>query len=296
MGVIFRPHENYPWMHSHAANPTVEPISGDLFRVFFSCRDKSNRSSVGFFEFDIKDPAKTLRVSDKPLLSPGERGAFDDSGVSIGCMLMHAKKRYLYYLGWHLGVTIPFNNTIGLAIDAKLDFNFERVSQAPIVDRNAVDPLCLSYPWVIEENGRWRMWYGSHIRWGKQHADMEHIFKHAESRDGINWTRDGKVILPIDFPKECALSRPMVFKDEELYKMWFSFRDKAYRIGYAESKDGIAWERMDAKAGLDVSVGGWDSDSVEYPCVFAHHGRKYLLYNGNGYGKTGVGLAVLENG
>jgi hypothetical protein len=32
---------------------------------------------------------------------------------------------------------------------------------------------------------------------------------------------------------------------------------------------------------------------IEYPFVFDHQGRRYLLYNGNDYGKTGVGLAVL---
>jgi hypothetical protein len=33
---------------------------------------------------------------------------------------------------------------------------------------------------------------------------------------------------------------------------------------------------------------------VCYPCVFEHRGSKYMLYNGNGYGRTGFGIAVLE--
>jgi hypothetical protein len=31
-----------------------------------------------------------------------------------------------------------------------------------------------------------------------------------------------------------------------------------------------------------------------YPCAFEHRGRIYMLYHGNGYGKTGFGLAVME--
>jgi len=31
---------------------------------------------------------------------------------------------------------------------------------------------------------------------------------------------------------------------------------------------------------------------VEYPFVFRHNDQIYMLYNGNGYGKTGFGLAV----
>ncbi len=32
---------------------------------------------------------------------------------------------------------------------------------------------------------------------------------------------------------------------------------------------------------------------IEYAHVFDHAGTRYMLYNGNGYGKTGVGLATL---
>jgi hypothetical protein len=30
-----------------------------------------------------------------------------------------------------------------------------------------------------------------------------------------------------------------------------------------------------------------------YPFVFDEGGRRYMLYNGDGYGRTGIGLAVL---
>lgn len=65
-------------------------------------------------------------------------------------------------------------------------------------------------------------------------------------------------------------------------------------IGYAESKDGIRWERRDEEAGIDVSPSGWDSEMIEYACVFEHGSVEYMLYNGNDYGRGGVGLAVAE--
>jgi predicted GH43/DUF377 family glycosyl hydrolase len=77
--------------------------------------------------------------------------------------------------------------------------------------------------------------------------------------------------------------------------MWYSYRGESYRIGYAESEDGIHFNRMDEKVGIDVSETGWDSEMICYPHVFEHNGEKYMLYNGNGYGKTGIGLAVLAN-
>ncbi len=33
---------------------------------------------------------------------------------------------------------------------------------------------------------------------------------------------------------------------------------------------------------------------IEYPFVFDHAGERYMLYNGNGYGASGIGLAVWE--
>ena len=51
------------------------------------------------------------------------------------------------------------------------------------------------------------------------------------------------------------------------------------------------WVRDDAAAGLAPSAHGWDSEMVEYPCVFDHAGVRYMLYNGNDYGGGGVGLA-----
>jgi hypothetical protein len=80
--------------------------------------------------------------------------------------------------------------------------------------------------------------------------------------------------------------------------MWYSYRAQknidTYRIGYAESNDGISWVRKDEEIGIDVSNEGWDSEMICYPYIFDHNGKRYMLYNGNGYGKTGFGLAVLE--
>jgi len=80
--------------------------------------------------------------------------------------------------------------------------------------------------------------------------------------------------------------------------MWYSYRSdsKSYRIGYAESIDGELWERNDELVGIDVSKTGWDSDSIEYPFIFDHKGSRYMLYNGNRYGATGIGLAIKVTG
>ena len=77
--------------------------------------------------------------------------------------------------------------------------------------------------------------------------------------------------------------------------MWFCNKaDGQYSISYAESLDGQFWSRRDNYLGLNVSHSGWDSDQVCYPYIFKHREKKYMLYNGNGYGKSGFGIAELE--
>jgi len=294
LGLVFCPNDNHAWMRTHAANPVAEHIDGDIYRVYFSCRDDQNRSSVAWADLDLRKPTQVLRVSDRPILGPGPPGAFDDSGTSMGWLLKVSGRRYLYYLGWNLGVTVPWRNSIGLAISDSVEGDFAKHSMAPILDRNVCDPFSVSYPCVLCEESHWRMWYGSNLSWGADQKDMAHAIKYAESTDGIHWRRDGKIVLNFKSPEEYAMSKPCVILEGSRYRMWYSFRGHAYRIGYAESPDGLQWERMDREVGIDVSNSGWDSDTVEYPFVFEHCGRKYMLYNGNGYGRTGFGIAILD--
>ncbi len=293
LGQIFAPERQYPWMVSHAANPVAEHLHGDVFRIYFSCRDGQNRSHIGFLDVDLREPANILDIASQPVLAPGDPGTFDDSGVSLGCLLSHNGQKYLYYVGWNLGVTVPWRNSIGLAIYNPDTQMFERYSLAPILDRNAVDPYSLSYPFVLRERRRYHMWYGSNLSWGRLPQDMAHVIKYASSRDGVHWQREGHIAISFKDASEYAISRPCVLRDGALYKMWYAYRGASYRIGYAESRDGLHWERKDEQAGISVSPAGWDAEMVCYPFVFDHRGRRYLLYCGNGYGKTGFGLAVL---
>lgn len=295
LGHVFAPSGKLPWAVSHAANPVAEKIKGDLFRIYFSARDERNRSSIGSIVIDLNEPGKVIQEDEQPVLGPGELGMFDDSGASIGCIVRFCEARYLYYMGWNLAVTVPWKNAIGLAISEREGEPFKRYSTFPIVPLSEVDPYTISYPWVTIENGIFRMWYGSNLKWGARKEDMLHVLKYAESEDGINWKRDNRIVIDSESEAEYAICKPCVLKDGDRYRMWFSSRGHRYRIHQAESADGITWMRLGQDAGIDVSPQGWDEDMIEYPCVFDHKGRRYLLYCGSDYGKTGFGLAVLED-
>lgn len=298
LGLVFCPKGDVEWMSTHATNPVVEHIEEDMFRVYFSPRDSQNRGQIASLIFELfDDKATVIEDSLQLVVTHGKHARFDDSGITITGLAYRDKQRLLYYLGWNLSVKIPFKNAIGVAIAERGSQKFERVSEGPIVDRNNVDPISLSYPFLLWEDGRFRIWYGSCIEWnGGDVSGYEFSIKYAESINGVDWTRSGKVVLSCDTPREDAIARPHVICEDGIYKMWYSHKKGPYyRIGYAESVNGQDWIRMDDKVGINVSdAGDWDSEMIEYPFVFDHKGQRYMLYNGNGYGKTGFGMAVLK--
>ena len=295
-GLIFEPKSNFDWMVTHAAVPIADKIEGDLYRIYFATRDSDNRSHTAYIEMDIKNPKNILSISENPILKPGALGTFDDSGAMPSWIVDYESKKYMYYIGWNLGVTVPFRNSIGLAISHDGGSTFNKYSEGPILDRNFSEPHFVASSCVIIENGIWKMWYLSCVKWIMENDNSKHYYhiKYAESKDGINWVRTGVVCIDFKSEGEYAISRPCVIKEDGIYKMWYSYRGESYRIGYAESTNGIHWVRKDEEVGIDVSESGWDSEMMEYPFVFEHKGKKYMLYNGNGYGKTGVGYAILE--
>ncbi len=295
LGLVFYPSIKTEWMYSHAAVPVAECIGGDVFKIYFSSRDKSNRSYTGYIVIDINSPSQILELSAKPVLVPGDLGEFDDSGAMATWLASHHGNKFLYYIGWNLGITVPFRNSIGLAISSQGD-QFVRYSNGPIVDRSMHEPHFCASCCVLPGEDSWRMWYLSCTGWQMRDGKPEHRYhiKYAESQDGINWKRDGLVAIDFANDNEYSISRPSVIRDVDRWRMWYSYRGHSYRIGYAESEDGRKWQRRDNQVGIDVSPTGWDSEMIEYPFVFDHKGQRYMLYNGNGYGKTGFGLAVME--
>ena len=142
------------------------------------------------------------------------------------------------------------------------------------------------------------MTYVSGIRWSMSGDTLKshyHI-KYADSDDGIAWNRSGIVAVDFADAGETNVARSSVIKDGNRLHMWFCYvrGNTPYRIGYAESRDYVTWERNDEAAGIDVSASGWDSEMICYPNISVHGGRAYMFYNGNAFGRDGFGVAVSD--
>jgi hypothetical protein len=281
-----------PWAATHAALPIVEPADDDAFLVYLSVRDAQGRARIGRARLTMTPKAMLGALEPQPVLDLGPLGAFDDSGVTSSCLVAVGTRRWLFYTGWSRGVTVPFYLASGVAVSEN-DGPFTRVSPAPLLDRSAQDPYLNASPYVLVEPGRWRMWYISATAWTATENGPRHHYnvRYAESSDGESWTRSGRICLDYASADEYAFARPCVINDGGIYRMWYAVRGGRYHVGYAESNDGLDWQRRDDAGGLTPSAAGWDSEMVEYPYVFDWRGMRFMLYNGNDYGRTGVGIA-----
>jgi hypothetical protein len=298
LGLLYCPSETnrHPKLLSHAANPLPVQLNGDVYRIFFSGRDAENRSSVGAVDVDLVK-RQVIKEHNQPIFEYGPEDSFYAGGVSIGNCYEVDGKRYMLFMGWQSPKGEHWRGDIGRLI-VKPDLTLELDNDMPFIASDMVDPISLSYPWVCEKEAEgFLMWYGSTTTWDAGNSEMLHVINFATSSDGHNWNREG-LAIPYEIGIAQAFSRPTIARDaQDGYKMWFSYRSgsgEKYRIGSAVSTDGIAWQLALNEAGIDVSTDGWDSEMIEYPFVFDHKGDRYMLYNGNGYGKSGFGLAVLE--
>lgn len=294
--------ENYnDWMVSHACVPTAINIDENTVRIYYAPRNKKGKSIPTYFDVEANNPLKVKYIHDHPILDLGELGTFDDDGIMPCSAVRISKKRiYLYYVGWNPSVSVPYRNAIGLAISNDNGLSFEKAFKGAIVERNKTEPFFTASPFVLKEDGKWHLWYASSTGFVIVNNKPEPLYeiKYAYSNDGIDWIRPNITCISPAEKYQCT-ARPTVIKEDGIYKMWFTFRGsfdyrdgkESYKIGYAESIDAINWNRLDEKSGIQLSESGWDSKMQTYPSVIKIKGKKYLFYNGNGFGKTGIGLA-----
>lgn len=294
-GLIVSPDIKSKWRITHAQLPCIDLIKDQKYRVYFAGRNSNNMSQTGFVEIDISKPEKIHKISKNPVLELGKLGSFDDSGVYPSCLVNHKGEKFLYYIGWMQGKRVPYYASVGLAISKDGGKTFKKFSQGPLFERDSIDPFMTLSSYVMIDKKKWKMWYTSCTGWEVKNENPipKYHIKYAESRDGIKWKRKGDVSIDFESKNEWAIARPCVIKDE-IYKMWYCYSGKRYKIGYAESTDGIKWKRKDKMVGITTSKIGWDSEMVAYPYVFRNDSQTYMLYNGNQFGKDGFGLAILE--
>lgn len=296
-GRVFNPEGT---QFTHGSHPCAIHLNEDTFVVAFTRRDNNQRSNIFLSYARVGNGNVELLGEPKLAMSYGEPGHFDCDGAISVCLIEHDEKIYLYYVGWQ---NLPDGLWIcdtGRAILDPHNLELVREFSGPVLGRDKDNPLFAAATAFHVSGNNWKAWYNSGVKWEKTAKGWHHKYgvHYAESDDGINWRYTPGMCIPFADEYEYAFGRPSVFHIDNTYYMWFAHRATkdiaTYRIGFAYSDDGKVWQRCDEMSGIDVSESGWDSEMICYPYIFKHENFMYMFYNGNGYGKTGFGVASIE--
>lgn len=304
--LIYCPTGDSDWRFQFAMLPTPLLIDPERLRIFLGFCDSEMRGRIGYVDVNPLDPSEVLEVSNDPLLDIGKKGCFDDNGVVPISVIRKEQYVYLYYIGFQLGKEVPYYMFCGLSVSTDNGHSFKRYSEVPILDRKDSELFARCGCFVRHDSqdceNPFKMWYvGSHgPGWAFDHQNKVlplYKMKYICSNDGICWSKnESQTCLDFANEDEHGFGRPYVYIENDIYKMYYSIRtfSRGYYIGYAESHDGISWERMDQSCSIMTSNSGWDSENISYPVVVKIQNKTYMFYNGNGCGKSGFGYAELD--
>lgn len=290
-----------PWYKKNTMVPLPYLIDDQRLRIFVTMCDECNVGRIGYIDVDPARPSEIIGYSKVPVIDIGADGRFYDNGVITASLLKVGTDIYMYYSGYQAGVKVPYHIFSGVAISKDNGQSFTNLSdQIPILDRVEGEVFMRSSPRVIQEGDSFRVWYQSDAgsgwidKGGKKLPlyDLKHIVADSPFR----WPHEaGDVSIPHANEDEHGITRGALWKEDGLYKIIYSVRtlSKGYRLGYAESRDGISFSRRDDLVGIDVSSSGWDSEMIAFPERFKFRDKTYLFYCGNHYGMGGMGYAEL---
>jgi predicted GH43/DUF377 family glycosyl hydrolase len=282
------------WDDTQISTCSVIELDGVL-TMFYGARNRG----IGVAVCEDNDPARWRKLLGRPVLSAGAAGAFDAGGVlSPKVVRASASTLYMYYVGYnpkrYNGPVMA--HQIGLAKSTDGGRSWRRVGSDPVIAMGppgSCDGATVSSNCVLRVGARWYAWYTGI----SQYPYLAGVCL-ATSSDGVRWEKypQNPVLSynPYVTTDAFMVATPWVLHEEGVYKMWYNSRGFGngtnpgdYHIGYAESLDGIHWERCPILPVLGPSGHGWDGEMVEYPAVASLGGQYYMWYSGNEYGTIG---------
>lgn len=297
LGQIWQPAGDTAWARHSFMTPVPVQIGPEVIRIYGGVRDDDGVSRIAWIDVDRADPRHVLRVAQAPVLDIGAPGMFDDNGVILGDILRLSPNRLrMYYVGFQLVAKAKFLAFTGLAESHDNGESFTRVKPTPVIDR-APNALFIGalHSILPSENG-YRAWIACGQRW--QMIDGTPYPQYncwtLDSADGVHFDVENATKFLDVSGDEYRIGRPRVNRAGAGYELRVTSDtlQKQYACHLAHSTDGISFTRSATEELPRGAPGDWDGEMTCYPArLDTDQGESYLFYNGNGMGRTGIGVA-----
>ncbi len=241
--------------------------------------------------------AQTEWVDDPvdPVIGSPDPGAWDQDRYPLAVINVDGMY-HLYFNGQDEGASFPHGYDIGHATSSD-GVTWVMDPANPVLTRGAEGEWDDDALWgvgVIYDESGFRMWYSG------IEADSVARVGYATSADGSAWTKyAGNPIMDVGPPgsfDDLGVLPSTVMVRDGLYQMWYmSSRqvggpdDWDYRIGYAESDDGLSWTGRPEPV-LDTG------SLLVAPSVFFDGSQYHMWYENVGGGRSEIDYAVSPDG
>jgi len=253
--------------------------------TFTAWLNREGPASISFFDKTAPQATSSVginvlsipwRINTPPAVSVSSSG-WDNNKVALPSVITEGGQYYMLYSGtngstWNIG--------LANSADGKV---WTKYPGNPVMSISPTTfySVAISGTSILYDNGIFKAWFtgydGSFTRIG-----------YASSANGITWTVNSNCVVNTGTTGTwdyLGVAFPSVIKDNGIYKMWFSGYDgTTWRIGYANSSDGINWEKYEQNGVeepvLDVSVSGADTDGVYGQSVVKDQNVYKMYYTG----------------
>lgn len=282
----------------------MKGIMGDPYiRVFFSARDKENRSNI--FYADFSSNMHLIEVHDKPVLDLGPVGTFNDSGCIASQVVIKDGQEFLLYVGVNSsdkGARYRYEH--GLA-SRPLGSDEKFTPLGNILTRSEKYPIGVSMPFYVEydfdpsrdpnpnnikpeecQGRREFLYYIDFTKWEEIEGKWEPSYKieyvelERNEKDFVfklKHNHKGPIRPDVHYNDELAYptescGRPWVWQDGDCLSMLYSSRSNKY---YRENPD-YSYEILKSSSS-NINLDWWPYDE-QCNIVERHAGDKMLCY------------------
>jgi len=177
------------------------------------------------------------------------------------------------YKHWFTGIGSRFRIGTATSTDG---IHWQKSNANPVLNVGAAgdfDSEHVYTPMVVYHDSLYWMWYA-----GNNGAIWQ--IGLATSKDGIVWRKHPnnpvlKIGLPGQWDDKYAYG-PFVMRDGTVFKMWYRGESAALpgkgSTGYAESPDGVHWEKYSGNPDFGPAPNGWDSRSLGIGPIIKRNG------------------------
>lgn len=284
--------------NSHMMAPApVSLVENGVTEIFVGGWDSHGISSIYSFMFDLES-LSYIPNSSVLRLEKGTSGTFDENGVFPASIIQLEESWVLSYTGFQLGHQIPHYNFGGIAVKSPAGLKLKRLSQAPVIDRSDEGLTVragLSAIEVVRTGQKtWLSVYAAGSSFEFVNGKMRPNYSvYSQSRHPLQLKDTGQ--LKVSYNEiEHGVGRPYLSSYKELILLFYTRRRKDFNYlpGLAISDDyGDTFTRFDQiLENVTPRIEGQDNEMQYFPAPLIWNEKLYIFYNGNNFGRYGMGV------